>query len=122
MGSGDEGYCSDLCEDVDQPGPIVDPTDNPINSATELATVAPAITPEDDPVDFRASASEQLSPAAPWAVPLTQFVDVKRAGKKQCRKLRFLSMCCGLHSEGMVADVPALVNEPSQLVFLQPSV
>ena len=45
------------------------------------------------------------SPAASWAVPLSAFVDEKRLKLgKQLRKIKLVSVCTGLNSEGMVAE------------------
>jgi hypothetical protein len=60
-------------------------------------------------VDVRSQCLESTSPAHHWAKTLIPFVDDRRLSSglaDQCRDITMLSLCTGMYSEGIVAEVP----------------
>jgi hypothetical protein len=72
--------------------------------AARLRSVSPE--PEEQG-NYKRLAHELDSPALNWCMPLiTHFADRRVALGKQQQPIRMLSVCVGLFSEGMIAEVP----------------
>jgi hypothetical protein len=104
-----DGYFSDAPEkESESPGRSVPSSSAVTVSQPPPGPVAHGRPPPEASSSYREACIAEGSPAAHWARSATKFVDGRKEKLgKQVRKLRCLSLCTGMWSEGMVAEVPA---------------